>query len=137
MAQTESPQQTEPITRAHFGENVTLRCFFLREHRQKRFYWFKQSLGAKPSVVVQKQMSIVPTYSEGFDNGRYSADIGDSHFHLSIEEVNRSDEGMYFCGMRVAYEVAFGNGTFLAVEGNTVIYVIYGSTGSSLKGVCQ
>lgn len=137
MAQTEAPQQTEPITRAHFGENVTLRCFFLREHRQKRFYWFKQTLGAKPSVVVQKQMSIVPTYSEGFDNGRYSADIGDSHFHLSIEEVNRSDEGMYFCGMRVAYEVTFGNGTFLAVEGNTVIYVIYGSTGSSLKGVCQ
>lgn len=117
MAQTEAPQQTESITRAHFGENVTLRCFFLEQHRQKRFYWFKQTLGTKPSVVVQKQFPIDTKYSEGFDNGRYSADIGTTHFHLIIKKVNRSDEGMYFCGMRVSYDVAFGNGTFLAVEG--------------------
>ncbi|XP_076144300.1 uncharacterized protein LOC143126288 [Alosa pseudoharengus] len=117
MVQTEIPQQSGPITRAHIEENVTLECFFSERLKSNRFYWFKQTLGDKPSIVVQSQAYGTTKYSEGFENGRFKLDKGGSHFHLIIENASRSDEGMYFCGMRVSYEMVFGNGIFLAIEG--------------------
>ncbi|XP_062405912.1 uncharacterized protein LOC134096179 [Sardina pilchardus] len=117
MAHTEVPQQSGPITKAHIDGNVTLECFFSGRLKSNRFYWFKQTLGDKPSVLVQSQEHGETVFSEGFNNGRFKLDKGGTYFHLLIENVNRSEEGMYFCGMRVSYDIVFGNGTFLAIEG--------------------
>ena len=117
MAQTGILQQTGRVTRAHLGESVTLECYFSQEQKEKRFYWFKQTSGNKPSVVVRSQAHTETVFSEDFNPARFKPDKGKAHFHLTIANISHSDEGMYLCGMKVSYEVMFGNGTFLAVEG--------------------
>ncbi|XP_062405564.1 uncharacterized protein LOC134095866 [Sardina pilchardus] len=68
-------------------------------------------------MVVQSQAHASTEYSEGFKNGRFMLDTGVSHFHLIIANASPSDEGTYFCGMRESYDITFGNGTYLAIEG--------------------
>ncbi|XP_041918392.1 uncharacterized protein LOC121682348 [Alosa sapidissima] len=117
MVQTEIPQQSGPLTRAHIDENVTLECSFSAHLKSNRFYWFKQTVGHRPSIVVQSQAHGSTAYSQGFENGRFKLDKGGLRFHLIIENASRSDEGMYFCGMKLLYGIIFGNGTFLSIEG--------------------
>ncbi|KAL2088596.1 hypothetical protein ACEWY4_015495 [Coilia grayii] len=95
-----------------------LECFFSKGLRTMRFYWFKQTLGGKPLLLVQSQRNAATEFAEGFNDGRFQLDEGEAHFHLNFSRASRYDEGMYFCGVRKSYEVLFANGTFLAVEGN-------------------
>ena len=39
------------------------------------------------------------------------------NFNLTVEQITKADEGMYFCGKGDGNTITFSNGAFLAVTG--------------------
>ena len=100
---------------AESGENVTLHCKFVGKSGQniKSWVWYKQRAGQEPQEVAMKLTDKLPTTSLN----RFKIN---KHFDLIIEQTNKDDEGMYFCGVGHRNTITFSNGTFLAVTGNKV-----------------
>ncbi|CDQ70346.1 unnamed protein product [Oncorhynchus mykiss] len=76
-----------PLTTAQLGESVSLPCFF--SETIDYFQW----------LYWYKQTAVKVGYL------------------LIINNISRSDEAAYFCGIGTVYEIKFRNGTFLSVKG--------------------
>ena len=112
-------------TEAAPGDSVTLDCFFPVDFENEALSWYKQTLGQKPFLVAMllgATLSWDPLFSEDSQNGRMNIQRSDGVFNLTITNINSSDEAMYYCTLTMNREPIFGNGTFLALKGNTRLF---------------
>ena len=114
--------QLNRVTEAAPGDAVTLHCFFPEAFQQETLSWYKQTLGQKPFLIIRSFKATPfwnPLFSEDFKNGRINIKQSKGTFNLTITNVTSSDEATYYCiGGLIPY-LTFGNGTFLALKGNT------------------
>ena len=114
--------QLNRVTEAAPGDTVTLECFFPVVFKNEPLCWYKQTLGQKPFLVAMllgATLSWDPLFSEDSQNGRMNIQHSEGTFNLTITNVTSSDEATFYCTLSVFEEVKFGNGTFLALKGNT------------------
>ena len=117
--------QSNRVTEAAPGDTVTLDCFFPAAFENEQLSWYKQTLGQKPFLVAMllgATLSWDPLFSEDSQNGRMNIQRSEGTFNLTIAKITPSDEATYYC-IGTAYQVVtFGNGTFLALKGNTRVF---------------
>ena len=113
--------QLNRITAAAPGDTVTLDCFFPVAFENEQLSWYKQTLGQKPFLVV-RSIRAIPLFSEDFQNGRMKIQQSEGTFNLTIANITSSDEATYYCTGTLHNKVTFGNGTFLALKGNTRVF---------------
>ncbi|KAL7886259.1 hypothetical protein AOLI_G00065540 [Acnodon oligacanthus] len=99
---------------AESGENVTLHCKFVERSGRsvKSWVWYKQRAGQEPQEVAVK----LPEKRAAISSNRFKII---QSFDLTIEQTNKDDEGMYFCGAGGGNAITFSKGTFLAVTGHS------------------
>ena len=117
--------QLNRVTEAAPGDTVTLDCFFPVAFKTEPLSWYKQTLGQKPFLMASLYRSTPswdPLFSEDFQNGRMNMQRSDGVFNLTITKITSSDEATYYCIGTLLSELAFGNGTFLALKGNTRVF---------------
>ena len=117
--------QLNRVTEAAPGDTVTLDCFFPVVFKTETLSWYKQTLGRKPVLVAslfRATQSWSPLFSEDSQNGRMNIQRSDGVFNLTITNVTSSDEATYYCTGTLYQQVTFGNGTFLALKGNTRVF---------------
>ncbi|KAM9510898.1 uncharacterized protein ACWYII_045592 [Salvelinus alpinus] len=109
-----------PLTTAQLGESVSLPCFFSETIDYFQWlYWYKQTAGQMPQVVatLEKTKSANFVLNGEFNDLRFTMEKVKVGYLLIINNISRSDEAAYFCGIGTVYEMKFRNGTFLAVKG--------------------
>ncbi|XP_071255370.1 uncharacterized protein [Salvelinus alpinus] len=112
-----------PLTTAQLGESVSLPCFFSETIDYFQWlYWYKQTAGQMPQIVatVEKKKSAHFVLNGEFNNIRFTMEKVKVGYLLIINNISRSDEAAYFCGIGTVYEINFRNGTFLSVKGNFI-----------------
>ncbi|KAI4893733.1 hypothetical protein NFI96_005701 [Prochilodus magdalenae] len=107
------PVHAEDLSKGSFvsvesGKNVTLHCRFGEKSAKSNWVWYRQRTGQEPEEAAVKLFNKIPTTSSN------RLKINDS-FNLTIEQTNKDDEGMYFCGEGDGITITFSKGTFLAV----------------------
>uniref|UniRef100_A0AAY4ED25 Ig-like domain-containing protein n=1 Tax=Denticeps clupeoides TaxID=299321 RepID=A0AAY4ED25_9TELE len=119
FGQTEELHQPHPITTARLGDSVTLQCFHSLDLNKMTFYWYKQVLGGKPSPLAFSHPD-----GTSVKNKRASIQRTKESLHLTIKNINPSDEAVYFCGWNNDNnEIEFGNGSFLTLK--TDLYIFF------------
>ncbi|XP_060782798.1 uncharacterized protein LOC132890014 isoform X1 [Neoarius graeffei] len=124
--QTHDISQPNSMIAADVGDNVTLHCFKLREDGAGVIIWYKQKVGQEPRVIVTVHHQ--PNFEDEFKSLRFSIEKEETRFHLKIANVEKSDEAMYYCGLR-DFTTVFGNGTFLSVKGDGDVKVSVNQSG--------
>ncbi|KAK2862709.1 hypothetical protein Q5P01_002242 [Channa striata] len=114
-----SLQQEKKFISAHFGENITLQCFY-DSGVVARYYWYKQTLGQKPRIissfyVYDKNGTF---YEECKNNPRFTLDTEIGKNHLIIRDLRFSDSATYFCASSFSITFKFGEGTVVSVKGS-------------------
>uniref|UniRef100_A0A8B9J7A2 Ig-like domain-containing protein n=1 Tax=Astyanax mexicanus TaxID=7994 RepID=A0A8B9J7A2_ASTMX len=101
------------------GEAVTLTCSSALTDTYKTAYWFKHRLEHKPQEVGYKLYERQQELKNPFKDSKSGFELKEvgSGVSLSIKQVQKEDEGMYFCGSISENSVKFSTGTFLAVSG--------------------
>uniref|UniRef100_A0A3B4CHE1 Ig-like domain-containing protein n=1 Tax=Pygocentrus nattereri TaxID=42514 RepID=A0A3B4CHE1_PYGNA len=97
---------------AESGKTVTLHCKFVERSGQnvKSWVWYKQRAGQEPQEVAVK----LPEKRATTSLNRLKII---QNFDLTIEQTEKTDEGMYFCGV-VGNTITFSKGTFLLLQDN-------------------
>ncbi|KAM9470647.1 uncharacterized protein Hap1MRO34_012589 [Clarias gariepinus] len=125
--QTKGVNQPNSVIAAAVGDNVTLHCFELGDHKSDGIVWYKQKVGHQPRVMVTVLGE--PKYEDKFKPPKFSIKKEKKNCHLKISNVQPSDEAMYYCGFR-EFLTHFGDGTFLAVTGDEDVKVsVYQNSG--------
>ncbi|KAG9272309.1 hypothetical protein AMEX_G13296 [Astyanax mexicanus] len=127
ICSAETVGNTEPsIVSVEVGESVTLNCTSALIDKSKTAYWFKHRLEHKPQEVGyklgEKNASLLNQFNKsksGFELKKVGGGVS-----LSIKQVQKEDEGMYFCGSISENSVNFSTGTFLAVSDPSDISVL-------------
>ncbi|XP_062405508.1 uncharacterized protein LOC134095828 [Sardina pilchardus] len=114
--ETEGVSQPTPLMTAKIGTAATLECFIPPNRVNDPIVWYKQGVGQMPRVLGTAQHFVSPILYGEFNNSRFSILKGSGSPHLSISNIQLSDEASYFCGVRIVYDIHFGNGTYLFVE---------------------
>uniref|UniRef100_A0A3B5A013 Ig-like domain-containing protein n=1 Tax=Stegastes partitus TaxID=144197 RepID=A0A3B5A013_9TELE len=108
-----SHRQEARFISADVGGSLTLRCFY-KHTDATRFYWYKQSLGQKPSFICTVYMlNTVGTCNDEFqNNSRFTMtnEAGNNHFH--IKDLRISDSGTYY------FNLEFAEGIVVSVKGS-------------------
>ncbi|XP_041917466.1 uncharacterized protein LOC121681665 [Alosa sapidissima] len=114
--ETEGVSQSTPVMKAKTGTAATLECFVPPKRVNDPLVWYKQSVGQMPLVLGTAHHFVSPILYGEFNNSRFSIHKGSGLSHLSISNIQLSDEASYYCGVRIVYDIHFGNGTYLFVE---------------------
>uniref|UniRef100_A0A3B3YCU7 Ig-like domain-containing protein n=1 Tax=Poecilia mexicana TaxID=48701 RepID=A0A3B3YCU7_9TELE len=106
--------QSGSFVSAPIGGKVTLHCF----HDSERIYWYRQTLGQKPTPIASFYVYGKETifHGEFKNNSRLDLVKGDRTNHLIISNLRISDSATYFCGTSNAQVVAFAQGTVVSVK---------------------
>ncbi|XP_014880146.1 uncharacterized protein LOC106943275 [Poecilia latipinna] len=106
--------QSGSFVSAPIGGKVTLHCF----HDSERIYWYRQTLGQKPTPIASFYVYGKETifHGEFKNNSRLDLVKGDRTNHLIISNLRISDSATYFCGKSNAQVVAFAQGTVVSVK---------------------
>uniref|UniRef100_A0AAZ3PWR2 Ig-like domain-containing protein n=1 Tax=Oncorhynchus tshawytscha TaxID=74940 RepID=A0AAZ3PWR2_ONCTS len=99
------------------NESVSLPCFFSETIDYFQWlYWYKQTAGQMPQVVatVEKRKSADFVLNGEFNDICFTMEKVKVGYLLIINNISRSDEAAYFCGIGTVYEMKFRNGTCLA-----------------------
>ncbi|XP_075890143.1 immunoglobulin kappa light chain-like [Nelusetta ayraudi] len=101
------------------GEDVTLSCSCPRISAVE-YYWYKQGVGPSPQLVTKCfRMNDKGTFSEEFNNPRFSLDIKRSNYQLKISNLKISDSATYYCKADTnMHSPEFCEGTTLTVKGS-------------------
>ncbi|XP_030224831.1 uncharacterized protein LOC115552674 isoform X1 [Gadus morhua] len=114
LIQTEEDPQSLYLKTAEIGHNVTLDCLALKDQNIiEILYWHKQSLGYNPQMVVSRYYisnEIQPPFTSRFTVGE------GSNFYLTISNVQKEDEGNYFCNQGEQHRQVWSNGVFLTIK---------------------
>ncbi|XP_056456566.1 uncharacterized protein LOC130390561 [Gadus chalcogrammus] len=112
MTQTKEDPQSLILKEAKLGDTVALDCAVLKdENIYSELFWYKQSLGHNPQMVVRRYQTslIYPSFMPRFTAGN------GSNFNLTISKVKTEDEANYFCNQGGKYQHTWSNGVFLSV----------------------
>ncbi|XP_049340248.1 uncharacterized protein LOC111197366 isoform X7 [Astyanax mexicanus] len=127
ICSAETVGNTEPsIVSVEVGESVTLNCTSALIDKSKTAYWFKHRLEHKPQEVGYKIKDKQHALQNPFNDSKSGFELKEvgSGVSLSIKQVQKQDEGMYFCGSIRENSVNFSTGTFLAVSDHSNISVL-------------
>ncbi|XP_014901756.1 uncharacterized protein LOC106955846 [Poecilia latipinna] len=114
LSQTNDIPHQIPLEVVEVGGNITLHCPLSKTER-KFFYWYKQPLGHMLQTVSSGSLT-EQKLSEQFNNNRFNLTAGDSQCSLTIKNISKEDEAMYFCQGGTAYFQHFAAGMYLAVN---------------------
>ncbi|XP_049340245.1 uncharacterized protein LOC111197366 isoform X4 [Astyanax mexicanus] len=127
ICSAETVGNTEPsVVSVKVGKSVTLNCTSALIDKSKVAYWFKYRLEHKPQEVGFKLKDKQHELQNPFKDSKSGFELKEvgSGLSLSIKEVQKEDEGMYFCGSISEKSVNFSTGTFLAVSDPSNISVL-------------
>ncbi|XP_053344735.1 uncharacterized protein LOC128514867 [Clarias gariepinus] len=100
------------------GEVVTMECNISGVKDKKNLAWYRQSFGEVPQFLVRPYSNPQGyTFSDGFNDSRFSVTVNEHKFDLNITEIREDDGGEYFCGYVEGSTVKFTSGTRLQFEG--------------------
>uniref|UniRef100_A0A4W5NHU0 Ig-like domain-containing protein n=1 Tax=Hucho hucho TaxID=62062 RepID=A0A4W5NHU0_9TELE len=106
----------------YIGDPVTLYCVFSeRIYNRGNMFWFKQIIGQIPQVGASMQnFELKPKLYKEFNNSNLIVEKAgaDGMYRLAITNTDPTDEAVYYCAVRTAYEANFINGTLLLWKGN-------------------
>ncbi|XP_053179626.1 uncharacterized protein LOC128362799 [Scomber japonicus] len=122
LIQAAEVPQLISLTLVEFGDNVTFHCTV--SEKDKSFHWYKQPFGQMPQTVASRLNRKI-TVSEEFKEPRFNITNEGAHFSLTIRNVTKVDEAVYFCQNGSSYSQTFINGTFLAVNDNNQQKSVY------------
>ncbi|KAK2839099.1 hypothetical protein Q7C36_013913 [Tachysurus vachellii] len=116
------PAHAEDFNRSPFvsvktGERATLNCMFQDTHNKELVVWYKQTFGEIPQEVGKIIANRDTQISPKFDSLRFKIEKIINGTSLSIVQMKKSDEGLYFCGINTWGKFYFSSGTFIAVTG--------------------
>uniref|UniRef100_A0A3Q1J6F0 Ig-like domain-containing protein n=1 Tax=Anabas testudineus TaxID=64144 RepID=A0A3Q1J6F0_ANATE len=118
------------------GADLILRCFYEGDVAA-RFYWYKQTVGQKPRLVViyYKFDKNRTFFNEFKNNPRFTLDTDVGKNHLQIRNLQMSDSATYFCASRYSYKFYFAEGTTVSVKGSGVNIqpLVHQSTSETIK----
>ncbi|XP_064811822.1 uncharacterized protein LOC135527104 isoform X2 [Oncorhynchus masou masou] len=82
-------------------------------------FWYKQMVGQKPQTIVTMTKYDMPVWHKDFNHSRVNVEKADADgmYRLAITNTGPTDEAVYYCAARTAYEVNFINGTLLLLKG--------------------
>ncbi|XP_043113840.1 novel immune-type receptor 14b isoform X2 [Puntigrus tetrazona] len=103
--------QPDQVRTVALGNAVTLQCFSDKDN----IFWYKQIAGRRPQVISALQKKSDPRFFNEFKNHRFSANRLGTTSNLTISDVVRSDQAVYYCGTKAFY-IEFGSGTRLIVQ---------------------
>lgn len=106
------------MTVADAGDSVSLTCPAF-DNEGQFFHWFKQPVGFTPHIIGAGVLGSIRV-TEQFKEPRFTITKGDKQNLLTIGNVSKQDEAIYFCQTGSAYTQTVANGTFLAVRGNVI-----------------
>ncbi|KAI4888944.1 hypothetical protein NFI96_002004 [Prochilodus magdalenae] len=112
------------VISAEPGQEVTLHCTFVDDSDKEVRMWYKQRLEHAPLEVASVIKGKMPIYSNKSGKLRLTINSSVKGFSLSIKDVSKEDEGMYFCGAAGMNTLDFSTATFLAVTGQLDISVL-------------
>ncbi|KAM9513804.1 uncharacterized protein ACWYII_047056 [Salvelinus alpinus] len=117
VTQCSDVQYQTPVREVHPGDPVTLYCVFSKE--DINMFWYKQMVGQKPQSIVTMTKYDVPVWHKDFNHSRFNVEKADADgmYRLAITNTDPTDEAVYYCAVRTAYEVNFINGTLLLLKG--------------------
>lgn len=111
--------QPDSVITAKPGDNVNLRCFFAKNYSIYSMFWYKQTKGQQPCGVVKVGTINNPVFYKKYENTRFSVSKLTERFSLSIKNISQWDEAIYFCGIEIFFDIEFGNGVFLTLNGSS------------------
>ncbi|XP_029931645.1 uncharacterized protein LOC115376295 [Myripristis murdjan] len=114
-----SLRQDSGFLSANVGDNVTLKCFYEGDVAAK-FYWYKQTLGKKPLLMSSffKYEKNAIFHNEFKNDPRFKLETDTNGNQLKISELQHSDSATYFCVSSYLYNLKFGDGVTLSVNGS-------------------
>ncbi|XP_041846605.1 roundabout homolog 3-like [Melanotaenia boesemani] len=99
------------LTEVDLGDSVTLTCK-PSKHYSGLLYWFRMKFGYMFETVAMGTFQ-TPSLQGQFNTSKFKVFKDHS---LTIRNVSKEDEAMYFCQAGAAYQMSFVNGTHLAVN---------------------
>ncbi|XP_045573928.1 uncharacterized protein isoform X2 [Salmo salar] len=117
VTQCNDVQYQTQVREIHPGDPVTLYCVFSKE--DINMFWYKQMVGQKPQSIVTMTKYDMPVWHKDFNHSRFNVEKADADgmYRLAITNTDPTDEAVYYCAVRTAYEVNFINGTHLLLKG--------------------
>ncbi|KAF5892583.1 putative immune-type receptor 7 precursor, partial [Clarias magur] len=116
LCTTENPSDTKElhVKTVKPGENVTMECNI---RNRNGLSWYRQSFGKVPQFLVRPYSNTQGyTFTDGFNDRRFSVTVKDQKFDLNINGIREDDGGEYFCGHVERSNVKFTSGTRLQFE---------------------
>ncbi|XP_058253189.1 uncharacterized protein LOC131357858 [Hemibagrus wyckioides] len=105
-----------PFLSVKSGDCISLKCQFGYNHRTESVIWYKQSTGEMPRKIGEKIVYKEVKFSKEFQNSGYNMQTTDNAIFLTIPNIKKDHEGLYYCAKSFSMEnVTLSNGTFLAV----------------------
>lgn len=111
-AQAQELHQPDPVITAAIGDNVTLHCIVPGQYHADILVWYKQKAGHELYLVVQVRKGHEPYYI----NKSSKFNVKRGSFNLIIINVEKTDEGTYYCGI-TTFHTVFGKGSVLSLKG--------------------
>ncbi|XP_078020617.1 uncharacterized protein LOC117246278 isoform X2 [Epinephelus lanceolatus] len=98
------------------GEDLTLKCYY-GGAATARLYWYKQTLGQKPTLISTFYLYDKKVYfEEEFKNSsRFSLDTENGRYHLTIRDLHISDSATYYCISCYLYSLDMLQSTLITV----------------------
>uniref|UniRef100_A0A8C6TR13 Ig-like domain-containing protein n=1 Tax=Neogobius melanostomus TaxID=47308 RepID=A0A8C6TR13_9GOBI len=106
--------QPEGFKTAKLGQTVVLKCF-TDSYLRKRL-WYKLGSNRRLQLLASTNSLFKP--NTHIDN-HYSVSSSENETTLTIKDITVKDIGTYFCGIPNTYDVDFGLGTVLEIEGES------------------
>ncbi|XP_053199536.1 uncharacterized protein LOC128383981 [Scomber japonicus] len=102
-----------PLEPLRSGDTANLSCTVYTEPyaRVQSFYWFRHGV-SQPAVMYPREGQCVNISMEEPVKKR-------CNLYFSIESVNSSNTGIYYCAVASYGEIVFGNGTEIKIAGNS------------------
>uniref|UniRef100_A0A8C7T6U7 Ig-like domain-containing protein n=1 Tax=Oncorhynchus mykiss TaxID=8022 RepID=A0A8C7T6U7_ONCMY len=116
LLKTEVAKQDLPTCGHSFKNVVKLPC---PTHEEDiNMFWYKQMVGQKPQTIVTMTKYDMPVWHKDFNHSCVNVEKADADgmYRLAITNTDPTDEAVYYCAVRTAYEVNFINGTLLLLK---------------------
>ncbi|XP_076581413.1 immunoglobulin kappa light chain-like isoform X2 [Chaetodon auriga] len=101
----------QPAREAHrLGDSVNLRCTVYADKcaGEKSLYWFRHG-AAQPAIMYRTVGQCM-----------HESHVKNCTLNLTINSMNSSDAGTYYCALASCGEIVFGNGTRLEIAGDPI-----------------
>ncbi|XP_073331766.1 uncharacterized protein [Pagrus major] len=117
--QSSSVRQHSAFVSANVGDSVTLQCFY-KDNISTMFYWYKQSVGQKPTLIstYYKYERSGTFHGEFKNNTRFTLDTKTGTYILKISDVHISDSATYYCVSSYSVSFEFAEGITVSVKGS-------------------